>query len=304
MKPRQLALALLAEDDPRIAAPPAPADAALCTECQQRPRAAHGRLSRCLDCVRAAAERDREARAQVHARAAQQNGTAPKAKTSPPRTRTKAPAEAKAPTAPAKKPRKATSRKPRKPGPAEPTAKPAATLATLTAANDVGPVNAGVKCCRSCKQSQPLEAFTKHRLSRDGHRHDCKSCVLEGRTKPPREISPEQAAKDKQQRAKPHRRKANRIAVRNWTKRNEHAYQARKALQRAVRKGIVTPAEECEAEGCNRRTDLEAHHADYDQPLEAAWLCARHHRRLHNGGRIKLKPPRPQRLAGIPKNLK
>jgi hypothetical protein len=33
------------------------------------------------------------------------------------------------------------------------------------------------KRCRSCGVSQPLDRFGKHRLSRDGHRHDCKARV-------------------------------------------------------------------------------------------------------------------------------
>jgi len=33
-----------------------------CIECGQNPRAGSGRLSRCLECIKAAAQRDREAR--------------------------------------------------------------------------------------------------------------------------------------------------------------------------------------------------------------------------------------------------
>jgi hypothetical protein len=33
------------------------------------------------------------------------------------------------------------------------------------------------KPCRSCKVSKPLDSFGRHRLTKDGHRHDCKVCV-------------------------------------------------------------------------------------------------------------------------------
>jgi hypothetical protein len=301
MKPRQLSLALVAEADPRIAAPPATSNA-LCSECQERPR--YGRLSRCMTCVQAAAERARCDRAAAEART---------------KANTAAPAEAKAP-APAKS--RKTAPKARKPASAETTAKEPRTRQTTGHACSATPAKrpmpsavssdshpdkkpdvAPAKCCRSCKQSQPLAAFSKHRLSRDGFRHDCKSCVSEGRTKPPRELSPEQIERNKQLSRKPHRRRANRRAVKDWMGRNPAACHARKVLRRAVRKGLVTPAAECEAEGCHSTRHLEAHHANYGEPLEAAWLCARHHRRLHHGGSVALKPPRPQRLADIPDDL-
>jgi len=159
------------------------------------------------------------------------------------------------------------------------------------------------KACRTCKSEKPLEAFAKHRLAKDGYRHDCKSCVHAGKAKGRRELTPEQAAKDKQQRAQPHRRAANRRAVKDWTKRNPGAAKARAALRKAVRRGLVKPAPHCQAKGCQSAHHLEAHHHDYRQPHVVAWLCARHHRRLHHGGHLKLAPPTPQRLAGVPTDL-
>lgn len=45
-----------------------PADL-LCIECGVNPRAAEGRLSRCLSCIKAEAQRGREARAKLRAKA-------------------------------------------------------------------------------------------------------------------------------------------------------------------------------------------------------------------------------------------
>jgi hypothetical protein len=42
---------------------------------------------------------------------------------------------------------------------------------------------AATKCCRSCKTEKALDDFARHRSSKDGHRHDCKSCVANGRAK-------------------------------------------------------------------------------------------------------------------------
>ena len=51
-------------------------------------------------------------------------------------------------------------------------------------------------------------------------------------------------------------------------------------LHRAIYAGIVTPWPVCALPECSR-TDVEAHHADYSNPLGVTWLCSTHHRRLH-----------------------
>ena len=56
---------------------------------------------------------------------------------------------------------------------------------------------------------------------------------------------------------------------------------ARSYLHVYVRKGKVAkkPCEVCGNE------NSEAHHPDYDKPLEVRWLCRDHHLELHNGKR-------------------
>jgi hypothetical protein len=101
-----------------------------------------------------------------------------------------------------------------------------------------------------------------------------------------RELSPEQIAREREQRAQPHRRAAMRAAVKDWTQRNPAATSARMALNRARRAGLVTAPARCQAVGCRSTDKLQAHHHDYHQPTDVAWLCPRHHRRLHCGNRI------------------
>jgi hypothetical protein len=219
-----------------LEARPLPATSNLCTECHARPRAAGGRLLRCLPCLQAEAERGRQERA----------------------ARAKKSAEAK----------------------------------PLQVATD--PVIRAeiekLKACRACKEAKPLKEFGKHGRSKDGYRYDCRDCIGDG--KKPTEAS-----------HVAHRRRVNRIAVKNWSERNSAAVHARARLRRAVRKGVVKPASQCEAEGCTAGYRLHGHHHDHAKPLAVCWLCPRHHRRLHTGGRIRLKPPRPQELAGIPDDL-
>jgi len=50
-------------------------------------------------------------------------------------------------------------------------------------------------------------------------------------------------------------------------------FNARRMLQRAIKRGKVE-RQPCEICG---EIETEAHHDDYDKPLEVRWLCAKHH---------------------------
>lgn len=43
---------------------------------------------------------------------------------------------------------------------------------------------------------------------------------------------------------------------------------------------------------CGQRR-VEAHHADYNKPLEVVWLCREHHQALHNDSRAKARARLP-----------
>lgn len=61
-----------------------------------------------------------------------------------------------------------------------------------------------------------------------------------------------------------------------YEKRNPEKVKARKAVDRAVRRGKLErlPCEVCGDEA-------QAHHDDYSKPLDVRWLCFRHHREEH-----------------------
>jgi Zn ribbon nucleic-acid-binding protein len=56
---------------------------------------------------------------------------------------------------------------------------------------------------------------------------------------------------------------------------------AREILHKAKLKGQVTAPLACE--NCHNKTNLYAHHEDYDKPLDVIWLCRPCHRKIHNG---------------------
>lgn len=63
----------------------------------------------------------------------------------------------------------------------------------------------------------------------------------------------------------------------HWRRSNPAKYDAHLAVQRALMAGDLTkqPCEVCGAE------TVDAHHDQYDEPLNVRWLCRRHHIRLH-----------------------
>lgn len=210
---------------------------ALCSVCHAKPRAAAGKLTRCLDCLQRDVEVERQQREVLEAKAKE------KAKTKTP---------------------------------------------------------ASTKACRTCKISKPLSSFSKHRLSKDGHRHHCKRCAKAERVKRA-ELTEQQRIADVARRAKPHRRASNRAAVRAWTQRNPMAARARRLLRRALKAGKVQMAEHCQAKDCVSARRMEAHHADYSRPYVVVWLCAAHHRRAHWSGVLHLDESVPRRRARIPR---
>lgn len=59
---------------------------------------------------------------------------------------------------------------------------------------------------------------------------------------------------------------------------------ARKLVDWAIRRGVIAaqPCEVCGASGFkNGRNIVEAHHDDYEKPLDVRWLCQAHHHEHH-----------------------
>ncbi len=57
---------------------------------------------------------------------------------------------------------------------------------------------------------------------------------------------------------------------------------AREIVNRAIKSGKLIPLNLCDECGeYNLKKDIEAHHEDYDKPLEVIWLCKDCHRERH-----------------------
>lgn len=127
----------------------------------------------------------------------------------------------------------------------------------------------------------------------DGHLNKCKECtkidsllhrsenidkVKEYDRNRPNKA--ERVIKDKERLKKdPIAYKKMKVKNSEWVKRNRHKRNAHLKLSRAVLKGIVIRKFECEK--CTSTIQVEAHHEDYEKPLEVIWLCSKCHHERH-----------------------
>tara|TARA_R100000808_G_C2020349_1_gene68822 strand:+ start:106 stop:462 length:357 start_codon:yes stop_codon:yes gene_type:complete len=110
----------------------------------------------------------------------------------------------------------------------------------------------------------------------DGHLNICKVCVKQ-RIRAYRVIEGEKVRE--QDRIKyQKRRAAGRIKPRTT---DPHKKKATTAVNNSIRDGNLVRPDTCEL--CHQAISrIEAHHDDYDRPLQVRWLCAICHRRLHS----------------------
>lgn len=126
--------------------------------------------------------------------------------------------------------------------------------------------------CRTCKEIKPLEAFSRNKKLKSGYENRCLEC----RATWQREYS--RASKWK------NAKKYNETFLSNHPERTRAYYQ----INRAIKKGVITKPKACEVTDCTV-TKISAIHRDYADPLNVAWLCRLHARRI----RIKKKEFRP-----------
>lgn len=125
-----------------------------------------------------------------------------------------------------------------------------------------------MKICKTCKIEKSDDEFYKHKLTKDGLRPNCKKCGIESTKQWQRENSAAVNAKAKRQREKE----------------PQKAY-ARRCVSNAIRNGRLIK-EQCKVFDC---FDIgEAHHKDYNKPLDVEWLCTQHHKQLHRKARDEI----------------
>lgn len=142
--------------------------------------------------------------------------------------------------------------------------------------------------CKSCERAKGANDFYASNLGR------CKDCVKQS-VRANREAKADyyRAYDRKRYRDSPERKQAARRSAQSAAglrskaksttrtrKEQPEKYRARNAVSNAIRDGKLERGTECYFCGCNER--LQAHHEDYDHPLDVVWLCASCHGKLHS----------------------
>lgn len=151
------------------------------------------------------------------------------------------------------------------------------------------------KVCFKCGAEKPLTDFYKHSKMADGHVNKCKSCNKKDVLKNREDKIDYYREYDKSRSNLDHRVEARKAyaktesgslnvqkAKRNYIEKNPKIRSAHIAVGNAVRDGNLIKPSRCEGRVCMQGDGyVEAHHCDYNKPLEVMWLCDRCHKDWH-----------------------
>ena len=137
-----------------------------------------------------------------------------------------------------------------------------------------------MKKCFKCNIEKPLSEFYKHSQMKDGHVNKCKKCnkkdVSENYQK---NIDYYRDYEKTEKRKKSHnerQKKYDNVYRSKYPKK----YKAHKMVGNAIRDGILIRPNKCEC--CESTLNIQAHHDDYNKPLDVRWICVRCHKKWHS----------------------
>lgn len=130
-----------------------------------------------------------------------------------------------------------------------------------------------MKKCFKCHSLKPLSEFYKHPKMADGHLGKCKECTK----KDVKQHRFENDSVREYDRKRGSRRSYEK--TKEYRENNPKKYAAHVAVGNAVRDGKLIKASCCE--DCGSNFALNAHHDNYNFPLEVRWLCSRCHHKWH-----------------------
>lgn len=136
-----------------------------------------------------------------------------------------------------------------------------------------------MKRCFKCGETKTLSEFYPHKAMGDGHLGKCKSCTKQDVHAHRQANLMEYRQYDRNRARQPHRiAQAKRVQA-EWRIANPERRRAEVLLGNAVRAGRVQRWPVCAIPDCPSAP--EAHHPNYDAPLDVVWLCPAHHKQTH-----------------------
>lgn len=143
-----------------------------------------------------------------------------------------------------------------------------------------------MKQCFKCKADKPLADFYRHKDMADGHLNKCKECTrldvaehISLKKSDPKWLLKERERCRIKARGEMRKSRPEQMALRsrNYDRRHPQKRKAQYAVGNAIRDGKLfkQPCEKC------FNPKAQAHHDDYNKPLEVRWLCVKHHNEHH-----------------------
>lgn len=127
----------------------------------------------------------------------------------------------------------------------------------------------GTKRCFKCEREVPVDQFYRHPRMADGRLNKCKTCTKRDVTENYAKRRKQFAEYERRRTADPVRRAKRTEYQRRSRERNRKKYVARRRVSQAVRSGVLVPRP---CENCGSVL-VQAHHSDYDKPIQVSWLC-------------------------------
>ena len=133
------------------------------------------------------------------------------------------------------------------------------------------------KKCIKCLRLLALTSFSANKRQRDGRNAWCRQCYAEYRQRP--EVKVRQAAASRRYyQTRKGRDKGNQQSQ-IYRKRYPRRHKAVRTLNNRLRYNHQLRAGQCAS--CCGTNRLQAHHPDYEHPLQVIWLCEPCHKALH-----------------------
>lgn len=136
-----------------------------------------------------------------------------------------------------------------------------------------------MKKCKKCLEVKNENEFYKHSQMKDGLLNFCKSCVIVRVSSYWYKNVEIHRIKERE---RWQRRKSNPNEIerrkkynRDWYAKDKNRCKSHGAVHRKLK-----PKEYCEI--CGIKAKMNAHHDNYEKPLEVLWCCVLCHRKIHN----------------------
>ena len=138
------------------------------------------------------------------------------------------------------------------------------------------------KTCFKCGLSKSLDEFYRHPQMSDGRLNKCKDCTR-------KDVQTNRKARLNHYTAYERKRRPRKMKQVKVLTAEEHALRrwARGKVNDATRRGKL---EKQPCEVCGSTYNVQAHHSDYNRPLDIHWLCTKHHAELHDSNALTWQP--------------